>query len=217
MRMPGPRWWCALAAAALALPAAAEQTVVAFGGWRSGSGFEAADGTPLELRSAGAASLAWEWPFDAGRRVQAFVSRQSTHLRLGPAAASAQAPQELPLEVSYLHLGGTNYVDGRRGEGAYVSGGLGLTHMSPRLAGLSARWRWSLGLGLGYEWPLATARAAAPGAGGTSGLSLRAELRGYATLVRSAGSFFCDGGCTVQIRGDALVQLEAMVGLAYSF
>jgi hypothetical protein len=209
------RWlWCALLAAASAAPALAEQTLVAFAGWRAGSGFEAADGTPLQLRSAGAASLAWEWPFDDARRLQLLVSRQSTRLRVDPAATSAAAPQALPLQLHYLHLGGTNYVDGRRGEGAYVSGGLGLTHLTPRLAGLSARWRWSLSLGAGYEWPLTAARRAAPG---QQGLSLRTELRGYATLVNSAGSFFCDGGCTVSIRGDALVQVEAMVALVYSF
>jgi hypothetical protein len=208
----------AVGSAAWAAPALAEQTLVGFAGWRSGSGFEAADGTPLQLRSAGAGSLAWEWPFDAGRRMQLLASRQSTRLRVVPAATSTAAPQSLPLEVSYLHLGGTNYVEGRRGEGTYVSGGLGFTHLTPRLTGLSARWRWSISLGVGYEWPLTSGLGAARGAAlRQQGLSLRTELRGYATLVNSSGSFFCDGGCTVSIRGDGLVQLEAMVAVAYSF
>ncbi|MEQ1774346.1 MAG: hypothetical protein ABL891_11240 [Burkholderiales bacterium] len=48
-------------------------------------------------------------------------------------------------------------------------------------------------------------------------MRLRAELRGYATLIRSDGAFFCSGGCTVSIRGDTMTQLEAMVGVSVGF
>ena len=48
-------------------------------------------------------------------------------------------------------------------------------------------------------------------------LALRAELRGYATLINSSGSFFCSGGCVVSLKGDALVQGAALLGLSMRF
>ena len=50
-----------------------------------------------------------------------------------------------------------------------------------------------------------------------SAVSLRMELRGYGTAINSSGGFFCSGGCVVVLRGDALVQAEAIVGLSMRF
>ena len=61
------------------------------------------------------------------------------------------------------------------------------------------------GLALGYEQPLAPS------------LALRMELRGYVTLINSSGGFFCSGGCVVSLKGDALVQGEALLGLSLRF
>jgi hypothetical protein len=77
--------------------------------------------------------------------------------------------------------------------------------MAPRLPGTSARTRASMSVGLGWQWAAA------------SQVALRSELRGYATLIRSDGALFCSGGCTISIRGDSLVQIEAMVGLTLGF
>jgi len=189
-----------------AAPARALSGVAAYAGVRDGSGFKAddADATPLTLRSSGAASLAFEWPYDASRRYQLFVSQQRTRLVLGPAAGTG-APAELALDVRYLHIGGTYYFDGPAGTGPYVVGGLGLTYLTPRLPGTDGRVRASMNLGIGWEWPLAAA------------LALRAEYRGYATVIHSSGSFFCSGGCTVSIQGDTLTQGEVMVGLRFGF
>lgn len=179
-----------------------------YAGARAGSGFESSGGgnagSSLALRSSGAVALALEAPFDDHRRLQLYLARQQTRLALGTAAA-AGTPAELPLVVSTLHIGGTNYFDGPAGQGPYVVGGLGLTHLSPNLPGTSARTRWSMHVGLGHEWPLARA------------LSMRVELRGHAALLRSEGGFFCSGGCTVFVRGDTLTQVEALVGVRVGF
>ncbi len=190
----------------LVSPAGAQNAVTVYGGVRSGSGFEQASSpaAPIDIRSGAAGSLSIETPYDASRQWQLLLSHQRTRLLLG-APATPGAPSEMPLQVSYLHLGGLNHFEGQVGRGPYVSGGLGLTHLSPRLQGTSSRLRASMSVGLGYVWPIGQA------------VALRTELRGYVTLIRSDGSFFCSGGCVVSIKGDTLTQVEAMAGLTFGF
>ena len=112
----------------------------------------------------------------------------------------------MALNISYLHVGGRVYFEGTHVEnGSYLVGGLGITHLSPRLDGLSSEVRPSMNLGLGYQWML------------SKQLALRTEVRGYWTLIHSSGGFFCSGGCVVAIRGDTMLQVEGMVGLSYGF
>jgi hypothetical protein len=197
----------ALVAAFCAVGAAhADAGLVLQGGLRAGSGFKSANGgdESLLLRSGGAASLAFEWSYDDHRLWQVFASRQRTRLVLGPAAAPGTA-QDMPLEITHLHIGGVNYFEGPVGAGPYVVGGLGITQLSPRLPGTESRVRASMNLGIGHEWSLAKA------------LAVRAELRAHVVLINSSGAFFCSGGCTVAIRGDTLTQAEAAVALRLAF
>jgi hypothetical protein len=158
---------------------------------------------PVDLKSSGAGSFSIDWGLDASRQVQLFASYQSTEI---PATTSGTTVSPaVPLTVSYLHLGGTNFFDGAVGRGPYVVGGLGLTILTPGLSGLSTEVRPSMNVGLGYQLPLAPS------------LALRFEVRGYLTLVNSSSNLFCSGGCVLSIRGDSLTQGEALVGLAYSY
>ena len=191
----------ALCTLATALPAAAQNSISVYGGYRGGGSFQQ-DTSPfasIGLKSSASGSIALDFGLDTMRQVQVFASYQSTDLE-----ASASTPT-VPLTVSYLHLGGTNYFEGAVGRGAYVVGGLGVTRLAPGLSGLSAEYRPSLNLGLGYQWPIAGA------------LSLRAELRGYFTLINSDSALFCSGGCVVQIKGDGLTQVEGLLGLNLAF
>jgi hypothetical protein len=198
--MRSPHLACAVLAT-LALPCAAQNALTLYGGYRGGGSFQ--QGTSpfdsISLQSSATGSISLDFGLDAMRQVQIFASYQSTELE-----ATATTPV-VPMTVSYLHLGGTNYFEGAVGRGAYVVGGLGVTRLAPGLSGLSAEYRPSMNLGLGYQWPISGA------------LSLRAELRGYFTLVNSSSSLFCSGGCVVSIKGDGLTQAEAMVGLSYGF
>ncbi len=190
-----------LATLALAGPCAAQADFTVYGGYRGGGGFRT-DADPqqrLDLKSGAAASVAFGWAVDSSRQVQLFASYQSTDVE-----ASSSTPS-VPLTVSYLHLGGTNYFEGGIGRGAYVVGGIGATRLAPGLAGLSAEYFPSMNLGLGYQWPIA------------GPLSLRMELRGYFTLVNSSSRLFCSGGCVVAIKGDGFTQAEALLGLNVAF
>jgi hypothetical protein len=194
-----------LAAATLlslaAMSATAQISLAAYGGYRGGGSFEQ-DSSPsasIDMKSSARGALALCFAVDPMRQGQIFMSYQSTDIE-----ASATTPR-VPLKVSYLHFGGTNYFEGAIGRGAYVAGGIGATWLSPSLNGLSSEVRPSLNLGLGYEWPISGA------------LSFKAELRGYFTLINSNSSMFCSGGCVVNIKGDGLMQVEGLVGLSLAF
>ncbi len=194
-----------LAAAALlslaAASASAQTSLAAYGGYRGGGSFEqdTSGSASIDLKSSASGALALSFAVDPMRQGQILLSYQSTDLE-----ASATTPV-VPLKLSYLHFGGTNYFEGAIGRGAYVAAGIGVTWMSPSLNGLSSEVRPSLNLGLGYEWPI------------TGALSLKAELRGYFTLINSNSALFCSGGCVVAIKGDGLTQVEGLLGLSLAF
>jgi hypothetical protein len=195
------------------LPAAAQNApggknaLTIYGGYAWGGSFDqtGSSAATVDLASGGAGALSIDWAYDAARTVQLFASTQRSELPLAPGSVAAGSPTTVPLNITYLHLGGTNFFEGNAGQGAYVAGGLGATFMSPSLDGLSSEVRPSMSVALGYEQPLAPS------------LALRAELRGYATLINSNGGFFCSGGCVVALKGDALLQGEALLGLSLRF
>jgi len=86
-----------------------------------------------------------------------------------------------------------------------VAGGLGATWLSPRQDGWQSELRPSMSLALGWEQAISPT------------VTLRAEVRGYATLIQSSGGFFCSGGCVVVIRGDSMFQADALIGLSARF
>ena len=183
---------------------AAQASVTLYGGARGGGDFEDANGngTTFKLKSGGAVSASVDWQLDDGRVGQVFYSFQRSAL---PGTAFGQ-PADVTVNISYLHLGGLAFFDGdARNGGGYVVGGLGATFLSPGLGGLSDEIRPSANVGVGWQWPLAR------------NVALRSELRGYWTLINSSGQLFCSGGCVVSIRGDSLVQGEAMVGVSIGF
>ena len=209
--MNRPRFPTPLAAGlvglAMAWPAAAQNAFTLYGGYVGGGSFQqAGTGTTsasLDASGAGAASI--DWAYDAARNVQLFASVQRSTLQLPPGSVAGGAPTPIPLNVSYLHLGGSNFFEGSAGRGGYVAGGLGATFMSPSLDGLASEVRPSMSVALGFEQPLAPS------------LALRMELRGYVTLINSSGGFFCSGGCVVALKGDALFQAAALLGLSLRF
>ena len=197
----------AFAGLLFALPAAAQNALTIYGGYVGGGSFEQTGNSAAtaDLSSGAAGAVSIDWALDSARNVQLFASGQRSTLQLPPGSVTAGSPTSVSMNIGYLHFGGSNFFEGTAGRGGYVAGGLGATFMSPSQDGLSSEVRPSMSLALGYEQPLAPA------------LALRMELRGYVTLINSNGGFFCSGGCVVALKGDAMVQGEALLGLSLRF
>ncbi len=180
------------------------------GGWRGGGSFiEAPSGAVRSVEPSPVLSVSLERAIDASRAVQFHVSYQDTEVFAAPPAGtplSAATPvTRLPLRLTTVHLGGTNFFDGPIGRGAFVAGGLGATFMSPGLAGTSTEAFLSLSVGIGYMWALAP------------NVALRVEARGLLVAVNGEGTLFCSGGCVVSLRGDAFLQGDVQAGLVIRF
>lgn len=192
---------------ALALSAAGASAQLGFtlyGGVRGGGEFQDASDSnkKLSLESGGTLSASIDWGLGDGRQAQVFYSFQRSAL---PGSAFGQ-PVEVEVNIGYLHIGGRTFFSGSATTGGgYGVGGLGATFLSPDLSGLSNEVRPSMNLGVGYQWQLSPS------------VALRAELRGYVTLINRNGQFFCSGGCVVSIRGDAMTQVEGLLGLSIGF
>jgi hypothetical protein len=193
----------ALVMASCSAAAEGGSAVTLYGGARGGGEFsDEISGSTLKLDSAASGAVSFDWLFSDGQQGQVFYSFQRSAL---PGSVLNQ-PGDIPVNISYLHIGGRVFFDGSHATNAgYVVGGLGVTLMSPSGAGLSSEVRPSMNVGVGYQWMLGKQ------------VSLRTELRGYFTLINSEGGFFCSGGCVVSIRGDAVSQYEGLLGLSYSF
>ena len=196
-----------MVAAGLALASsatAAQGAVTLYGGARGGGEFtdQNAGDAAIKLDSGATASLSFDWLLSDGRQAQVFYSFQRSALP----GSVANRTSDIDVNISYLHVGGRVFFDGTHAtSGSYLVGGLGITHLSPSLGGLSSEVRPSMNIGFGYQWVLSRQ------------LALRTELRGYVTLVHSSGGFFCSGGCVVSIRGDTMLQGEGLLGLSFAF
>jgi len=179
-----------------------EDNITVYAGYRFGGGFtDVNTGKTWELTEGPSFAVAADFGIDHQTQWEIFLSHRSSALR---ASGFSPAADNIGLGVTYLHLGGTYFVD-RVGKGVYVMGGLGLTHFDPSDNSLSSEIRGSLNLGVGYMIPLGQR------------LAVKLEGRGYATLINSSGGFLCSGGCVVQIKGDLLTQGELLAGIVARF
>jgi hypothetical protein len=181
-------------------PAVAQIGGTIFGGYSFSEGLDnQVTGERAHVSSAASFGIAVDYNLDAGRELQLFYGQQSTTIDPG-----AGGPR-FDMDVRYLHIGGTYFFDGPIGRGPYAVGGLGVTHLSPSLGGLSSETRASMNVGFGYLVPL------------SSTVGLRAEARAFLTLLNSSTALFCSGGCVVLLSGDGFFQGYAMLGLSVKF
>jgi Outer membrane protein beta-barrel domain len=183
-----------------AAPASAQTSVTLFAGYAGSNGVDnVSTNTNADMKSAATYGVALGMPLDGSRELQLYYNQQSTTLSPGGGAA----PFDLTLR--YLHVGGTLFIDRPIGQGFYAVGGVGITHFSPGTGGYSDEVKPSINLGFGYYQPLGDRFA------------LRAEARGYFTLVNSSGGFMCSGGCVAVLESEAVTQYEAKIGLMARF
>jgi len=127
--------------------------------------------------------------------------RQPTQLK-GDGGAFSGA-DHFDVDIDYYHLGGSyRFLDNFLNP--FVSGGLGLTHMSPNRG--NGETRFSLSIGGGVKIPV------------TDHLALRFEGRGFGTFFNGSGQVFCnDADCDVKIQGDLFWQFSTFAGVVLSF
>ena len=186
-----------------------DNALTLYAAYRDGGSFtDVNSGSELRIEASGAASLSLDWRLDASRQLQLFLSRQSSQMGTGqatPVPPGSVVPTKFPLRVTYLHLGGTSFLEGRIGQGVYLVGGLGATLFEPGVDGFENELRPSINLGIGYQLPLGES------------VALRFEARGYATLVNSDSGVFCSGGCVIAIKGDTVTQGDVQIGLSFRY
>ncbi len=179
-----------------------ESSVTVYGGYRFGGTLsEATTDATIDLKSDSSFALAVDIGLDRQTQLQLFYSHQNTALTSG-----AFSPQvnNFALTLHNYHIGGTYFIE-EVGKGLYVVGGIGATTAKPELAGLNSETFFSGNLGIGWMVPLGRH------------VGLRFEARGYGILINNNSAMFCSGGCVVSIKGDALYQGEALVGLSIRF
>ncbi len=185
-------------------PQAAEIEVTPILGFTFGGDFENAD-EDNDLDVADAASygviLALEDTTRVGAFYELFYSRQETHLKGDGSAFSGDS--KFDVDISYLHIGGT-YGEKQKQFHPFVSGGIGITHLSPEQG--DSETRFSMSLGGGVKVPL------------SERISFRFEGRGFATLFDSDSTIFCENNtCAVRVKGDTMLQFTALTGLTFRF
>jgi hypothetical protein len=187
-----------------------DNAITLYAAYRDGGSFtDVTTGSTLPLEASGAGSISLDLRLDARRQLQLFVSRQSTQVNVEqaspPVPSGGPLPSKFPMKITYLHIGGTSFLEGKIGQGAYLVGGLGATLFEPGAEGFENELRPSINLGIGYQLPLGERMA------------LRIEARGYATLINSSGGTFCSGGCTISIKGNTVTQGDVQLGLSFRY
>jgi hypothetical protein len=183
-------------------PGAPETNVTLYAGYRFGG--ELTDVTTdktWQFSDGPAYSVAGDFPLSRYTQWEIFVSHRSSALK---ANGFAPVANNIGLDITYVHVGGTYFPQGV-GQRFYGVGGLGATQLSPDQAGLNSEIKFSLNLGAGYMIPL------------MEHVALKLEARGFITILNSSGGMFCSGGCVVQVKGSTLTQGELSAGITARF
>ena len=171
-----------------------------FYGYRFGGSFETSSGHDTDLQAGPAYGLSFDFaPRDSDIKLELFWSRQDSRLDL-------EAPgglNHVDMSVDQFQIGGI-YELGRGRLRETVTTLVGATVFSPDYGDAEAR--FSFGFGLGVKYFL------------LKNLALRADLRGYYTVVESDSAFISSGGYTVvYFSGSGIWQGEVSGGITLSF
>lgn len=170
-------------------------------GYRWGGDLETSAGRSLTLDGGRAYGLALDFvpSRDSGLKFEVLWSRQES----GFDWPTLGGNQSLDMTVDEFQIGGVLESSYGRLHG-HVTGLIGATLFSPE--GAERETRFSLSIGGGVKYFL------------MKNFALRADLRGYCTIVESEGAFLSVGGVTVaRFSGSTLWQGEATAGITLSF
>ena len=179
-----------------------------FIGYRIGGDFdhqinEIENEIKLEDTSSFGAVLAWD--FDDKRQGELLYSHYSTEFSNNLSNNSGAIFQSPELEVSYLHLGGNVPLS----SGVlpfWLSGGLGISYITPDDNTLDDETHFSVNLGLHTQVEL------------SEQLALKVGARAYGTFFDSDSEIFCDSAnCTITVSSEVWLQGEVHAGLVFKF
>jgi hypothetical protein len=170
-------------------------------GWRTSSSLEDTNtGESIDLKETSSYGIILSMKQKRDSNYDFLFSRQDTELQ---PSTSTSTPTSLRFD--YYHLGGTVFYE-HDDLHPFVSGGLGVTHISPANDIFSSQTKFSLSIGGGLMFPL------------SQSIGLRLEARGYGTVVDSDGSILCaNGACVAKFKGSLFMQFEALAGLSFAF
>jgi hypothetical protein len=170
-----------------------------FYGYRWGGDFETADGQKLGLQAGKAYGLSFDYTPSPDLKLELLWSRQESSVDLHDVGAM----NRLGVTVDEFQIGGvleTTY--GRLHP--YITGLLGATLYGPDDS--DSEVRFSISLGGGAKFFL------------FKNLALRADIRGYCTVVQSDSAFISSGGVTlVRFSGSTMWQGEVSGGITLAF
>ena len=175
--------------------------ITPFAGWRSSSSVEEeATGESVNLDETNSFGLMLSMKQYQDSNYDFLFSRQDTEIQ-----STTSQNVNTRINFDYYHIGGTVFYKQKLLH-PFLSGGLGITHISPSNSIFSTETRPSVSIGGGVKLPL------------MENVGLRLEARGYGTVVDSASSILCSGGgCLIRFKGELYTQFEAIAGVSIAF
>jgi len=177
-------------------------------GYRFGGDFEVTEGdvsinppTKISLSEEINYGLLFAWDYDRKRQGEFLINHYNSQFSqtIDPIATNNN------IAVTYAHIGGNVPIsDGYLP--AYITAGLGLTHLSPEDSLLDDETRFSMNVGIAIKIPV------------SEHLSFRFGGRVYATFFNSDSKIFCnEENCAISISSDLWIQSEVNAGLTFTF
>ena len=177
--------------------------VAPFAGHRFGGSFEDANTlSGFELADANSFGVLLDFDLEHDQQIEIFLSRQDTQLTT---SGTFTGNPLFDLSIDYYHIGGLYLLPDDGPMHPFVSGTFGLTRMVPKRADLTTENRLSLSLGGGAKFFFS----------GNAGV--RFDVRAIYTMLNADTSVFCSGGCTIRVRSNGFVQIEAGAALLMRF
>ena len=142
------------------------------------------------------------WPYAAHQQGELLISHYDTEFSINTSGMSDSELDNTGISVTYAHIGGNVPVS----EAVWVSGGLGLSHLSPKADELNSETRFSMNIGLNTKVDI------------TKRISFRVGGRVYGTFFNSDSAAFCGASaCKLYISSKVWVQTELDAGLTFKF
>ncbi len=178
-------------------------------GYRFGGDFETKEAditTTLQLTEELAYGLLLAWDVDRKRQGEFLISHNNTKFTpLNFSPFKNGITNNNNLAVTYIHIGG-NVPISKGVVPLFVTGGFGLTHLSPEDTLLDNETRFSMNLGLATKIAI------------TKNVNFRFGGRVYATFFNSDSRIFCNKEiCAMSIYSDLWIQSEVNAGITFVF